>query len=288
MSERVDKPLTTIEVDGHATPVYEMGIPRVVLVARPQLTVDLSNADDQARMGIRKLRMAEKNQATDGELLAELGGRRCYESYSNPGTKTTREYLHHILGMRHGSVLEHSYYVFHIWRVSRGLSHELVRHRAGTSFSQLSTRYVDHLNTPAVEPLALLCPPTIWKQDALRHDWLEARRLDLQVYAKNVKGLMPASSEGKPDTNVVKAARQAARSGLPTASETRLQFGANIRALLHILELRGSEGADFEIRALAVAILRIMQREAPVVFDSFSLKDLPDGGQAVVSPWGKV
>lgn len=284
----VDSPLCTIDVNGHATPVYAMGQPRVVLVARPTLAVDLKDPVALQSMGIRKFRLAEGNAATDAELLCELGGRRCYESYSNPGLKTSREYLHHILGMKHGSVLEHAFFVFHIWRVSRGLSHELVRHRAGTSFSQLSTRYVDHLHTPAVEPLALLCPPTIWNHESAREKWLTARRLDLETYASNLETLLPQKAGGKPDTALVKAARQAARSGLPTASETRLQFGANVRALIHILELRGSEGADFEIRAMAVHILRIMQKEVPIVFDSFKTYALEDGSEAIQVPWGKV
>lgn len=282
-----DAPLTTIAVNGHETPVYLMGKPRVALVARPSLAVSLTNADHLASMGIRKLKTPPGNQATDAEILCELGGRRCYESYSNPGAKTSRDYLHHILSLKHGSVLEHAFFVFHIWRVSRGLSHELVRHRAGTSFSQLSTRYVDHLHTPAVEPLALLCPPTIWNNEGARNKWLQARRLDLETYAANLESLLP-KQEGKPDTALVKNARQAARSGLPTASETRLQFGANIRSLIHILDLRGSEGADFEIRALAVEILHIMQKEAPIVFDSFKTTRLEDGSEAIGVPWGKV
>src|SRR5437870_7155118 len=74
-----------------------------------------------------------------------------------------------------------------------------------------------------------------------------------------------------------KLARQAARSVLPNATETKIFVTANARALRHFIELRGSRHAETEIRKLAVQVLRIMQREAPNLFGDYELIPLPDG-----------
>ena len=72
-------------------------------------------------------------------------------------------------------------------------------------------------------------------------------------------------------------ARQAARSVLPNATETMIFVTANARALRHFIELRGSEGAEAEIRRVALEFLRIMQREAPNLFADYEIVTLPDG-----------
>jgi thymidylate synthase (FAD) len=74
-----------------------------------------------------------------------------------------------------------------------------------------------------------------------------------------------------------KLARQAARSVLPNATETKIFVTGNARALRHFIELRGSRHAEVEIRKLAVQVLRIMQAEAPNLFGDYQLEELPDG-----------
>lgn len=92
----------------------------------------------------------------DGQRMPELAGRMCYMSFgSKQGRKTNESYLNHIIGVGHGSVLEHTVYNFIISGVSRSLTHELVRHRAGFGYSQLSQRYVDSKDAGFVMPPAL-------------------------------------------------------------------------------------------------------------------------------------
>ena len=74
-----------------------------------------------------------------------------------------------------------------------------------------------------------------------------------------------------------KLARQAARSVLPNATETKIFVTANARAIRHFIELRGNRHAETEIRKLAVQVLKIMQREAPNLFGDYELMPLPDG-----------
>ena len=82
-------------------------------------------------------------EPAERERLAEYAGRLCYMSQHNPINRTTAEYLEYIKKQGHGSVLEHAVYVLLIEGISRSCSHELVRHRAGFGYSQISQRYVD-------------------------------------------------------------------------------------------------------------------------------------------------
>src|SRR5579875_2274565 len=93
----------------------------------------------------------ETDSEVGGELLTELGGRVCYMAFgTRQGRRSNAEYLGNILQQRHGSVLEHAVWNLLITGVSRSLTHELIRHRAGFGYSQLSQRYVDESETDFV------------------------------------------------------------------------------------------------------------------------------------------
>ena len=85
-----------------------------------------------------------------------------------------------------------------------------------------------------------------------------------------------------------KLARQAARSVLPNATETKIFVTGNARALRHFIEMRGSRHAEVEIRKLAVKVLQLLQQEAPHIFGDYQLLPLPDGTQEAVTSHRKV
>jgi len=87
-----------------------------------------------------------------GEHLVEVAGRLCYLSFAKPRPGGNKAYLDHILEVGHGSVLEHAVWNLLFTGVSRSLTHELIRHRAGFGFSQLSQRYVDESVAEYVVP----------------------------------------------------------------------------------------------------------------------------------------
>src|SRR5262249_20341323 len=91
---------------------------------------------------------------TDTEVadqkLCEVAGRVCYMSFAKPRPGGNVTYLRHILEVGHGSVLEHAVWNLLITGVSRSCTHELIRHRAGFGYSQLSQRYVDESTTDFV------------------------------------------------------------------------------------------------------------------------------------------
>jgi thymidylate synthase (FAD) len=206
-----------------------------------------------------------------GEFLSEIAGRVCYMSFAKPRPGGNQVYLEHILEVGHGSVLEHAVWNFVFTGVSRSLTHELIRHRAGFGYSQLSQRYVDESVAEYVEPDVIAADPELHRL------WLEAVGQAHTAYMKLVEKLQEKLKDEPDKTLRRKMARQAARSVLPNATETKIFVTANSRALRHFIELRGSRHAEVEIRKLAVQVLRIMQKEAPHLFGDYQLVPLPDG-----------
>ena len=96
-----------------------------------------------------------------GEHLIETAGRVCYMSFAKPRPGGNKVYIDHLLEVGHGSVLEHAVWNFLFTGVSRSLTHELVRHRAGWGYSQLSQRYVDESVAEYVEPDVIANDPEL-------------------------------------------------------------------------------------------------------------------------------
>lgn len=220
--------------------------------------------------------------ATDGERLAEFAGRLCYMSQKNPANRSTSEYLENIKKQAHGSVLEHANYTLLLEGVSRSLTHELVRHRAGFAYSQLSQRYVD-------ESVAdFVVPPAILGDDALEGQWRAQMEEAQRTYVALVEQLMARYAWVEDRVHRRKMAREAARGVLPNSTETKIVVTANVRAWRTMLELRAGEGAELEIRRLAVALIRLFKVEAPIFFSDFEVYEAADRRDAARSSYHKV
>ena len=140
------------EPDTDATAMRET-TPSVFLIARPSVDLEgmrgyLEDVGGESWLE-RRVQEARDSPLNDGELLVEFGGRVCYRSWEpglNPNVTRVRtdqrEYFANVLRCGHGSVLEHANWSFALRNVSRVFTHELVRHRAGSAFSQESLRYV--------------------------------------------------------------------------------------------------------------------------------------------------
>jgi thymidylate synthase (FAD) len=224
----------------------------------------------------------ETDTEVAAEHLIEVAGRVCYMSFAKPRPGGNRIYIDHLLEVGHGSVLEHAVWNLIIVGVSRSLTHELVRHRAGWGFSQLSQRYVDESVAEYVEPDCIANDPE------LHAVWLASIRQSHEAYIKLAQMLQESYKEEPDRTLRRKLARQAARSVLPNATETKIFVTANSRALRHFIEMRASRHAEVEIRKLAVKILDIMKNEAPHLFGDYQLVPLPDGTSEAVTPHRKV
>ncbi|HSQ29547.1 MAG TPA: FAD-dependent thymidylate synthase [Gemmatimonadaceae bacterium] len=220
--------------------------------------------------------------STDGERLAEFAGRLCYMSQGNPAKRETREYIENIKKQGHGSVLEHANYSLLLEGVSRSLTHELVRHRAGFAYSQLSQRYVDESQA------SFVVPPAILGDESLEQAWKAQVESAQALYVDLVGKLMERYGWVPDKVHRRKMAREAARAVLPNATETKIVVTGNARAWRTMLELRSSEGAELEIRRLAVALLRLFQREAPGFFSDFEIYMAEDRREAARVGYHKV
>jgi thymidylate synthase (FAD) len=252
--------------------------PKVYLVGRQ--TVDESALD--AFLADHEVHKWSTDTEVAGEKLIEVAGRLCYMSFAKPRPGGNRAYIGHILEVGHGSVLEHSVYNLIITGVSRSFTHELVRHRAGFGYSQLSQRFVDESHCEFVEPDAIADVPE------LHRIWVEAVNASQRAYKLLADGLAAKYADLDDKTLRRKKAREAARSVLPNATETKIFVTANGRALRHFIEMRGDPAADVEIRKVALAVLRLLQEESPNLFGDYTVTDLPEGGQAASTPHRKV
>jgi thymidylate synthase (FAD) len=204
-----------------------------------------------------------------GQKLTEIAGRMCYMSFAKPRPGGNAAYLKNIVDVGHGSVMEHAVYNFILTGVSRSFTHELIRHRAGFGYSQLSQRYVDESACEFVEPEVIA-------QDAELHALFVKTVAECQKAYIELTGKLAERIEAQhPDlskTDRRKMARQAARSVLPNATETKIFVTVNARALRHFFFLRGNLHAEDEIRNVAVQMWQIVRKESPNFFADFELR----------------
>jgi thymidylate synthase (FAD) len=242
--------------------------PTVHLIARPSLDLDgmrayLADVGGEAWLDRR---LAESDgRPNAGELLVEFGGRACYRSWEpglNPNVRRVRtdqrEYFENLLRSAHGSVLEHASYSFALRNVSRVFTHELVRHRAGSAFSQESLRYVRLTDIgfrvpPALEPV----------RDRVLSIVEQLEEFQFEAAAK-----LAIDDDGVP-FHVKKEVTSALRRLAPIGLSTDIIWTANVRTLRHVIEMRTAPGAEEELRLVFGQVAELMRTEAPGLFQDF-------------------
>ena len=258
--------------------------PRVYLVTRPSVDWEQVAAflEDE---GVPPIPDSIRAGDDESSAVVEISARLCYMSYGR-GRKDIANFITNLLSMGDGSVFEHVNYGFVFTGVSRALTHELVRHRAGFAYSQRSQRYVDESDSPMVMPPAL----AMNGQDTADGIFREA----VQRASAGYRDLVTALEQSIPRDRFEaardwrKAVRQAARAVLPNATETKIFVTANVRAWRHFIEMRGAVFADWEIRRLAIRVLEILEKEAPLLFGDFTVEELPDGTRTATPKYSKV
>jgi thymidylate synthase (FAD) len=246
--------------------------PKVFLIARPALELEgirgyLREVGGESWL---ERRLTEGSGAPNGgELIVEFGGRACYRSWEpglNPNVTKVRtdqrQYFANILSSAHGSVLEHANYSFALHDVSRVATHEIVRHRAGSAFSQESLRYV------RLTDIGFRVPPAL---EPVRERVLSIveQLEEFQVEAAEQLGI---DSEGVP-FHVKKEVTSALRRLAPIGLSTDIVWTANARTLRHVIEMRTAPGAEEELRLIFDKVARVMMDEAPGLFQDFTRTD---------------
>jgi thymidylate synthase (FAD) len=243
--------------------------PQVFLIARPSIDVEgirgyLADVGGESWLD----RRLEESDGTPngGELIVEFGGRACYRSWE-PGLNANvtrvrgdqREYFANILRSAHGSVMEHANYSFVIRNCSRVFTHELVRHRAGSAFSQESLRYV------RLTDIGFRVPPAL---EPVREQVLSIVE-QLEQFQLTAAAELGIDEDGVP-FHVKKEVTSALRRLAPIGLSTDIVWTANARTLRHVIEMRTAPGAEEELRLVFDVIARVMQAEAPGLFQDFA------------------
>ena len=228
---------------------------------------DLMDMAEDDRTPLGKLDLTVFGSEDTPEHLIEFAGRHCYRSWEKG--RDHEEYVENILKEAHGSVLEHVAIPFVVTGISRSLSLELIRHRAGTAVSQESQRYVDAKDVRFVIPPLLL---DLFSDDDEAFNAYKAEKEEVVKRYTDLQHKLEdyAQRYGWSKRELRKRVNEAARCVLPNDTETRMVWTMNARAMRHILELRGSEHADMEIRRLAVAFYYAAKRVMPVLLRDFN------------------
>lgn len=248
--------------------------PKLYMISRPSLDLEevIRFLKDEA------VGWERSHEARPGEELVELGGRVCYMSFGEAQyTKPTSAYVANLIRRGHESVLEHAYWTFILTGVSRAFSHQLVRHRVGFSYSQLSQQYHEETDPRFALPSAIRGQP---KLEALWRDCVAGTHSAYNQILRHLEDL-EAREDAEEGREHLRELRSAARSVLPNATETKICVTANARALRHFLKLRGALIGDEEMRAVSSLILESVRRDAPSLFQDFTIGSLRDSSTVV-------
>ncbi|MBN4062820.1 FAD-dependent thymidylate synthase [Alkaliphilus sp. AH-315-G20] len=169
----------------------------------------------------------------------------------------------------HESPFEHISFTFGIEGVSRSLTHQLVRHRIGSSYSQKSQRYVtegafEYIVPPEIKnkPEALKLYKEAMKSQQIAYDKI-VEILKKEYYDDQLK---IGKTEKRAKSFAEKKAIEDARFVLPNACETKIIVTMNARALFNFFHHRCCNRAQWEIRDLADEMLKLVKAVAPTVF----------------------
>jgi len=214
----------------------------------------------------------------DAAYIVEVAGRLCYKSFGLELNKNLTHirtdhmaYIGNILSTKHGSVLEHASVTMAFLGVSRVFTHELVRHRAGSAFSQESMRFV------RVDSIRFYYPRAFYeglsKEDTRRVEYSVRSVLGkIEEEYRQLTNLLLAN----PDMPFAKKKKitSAMRRILPDGILTDIIITANHRAWRHMIEVRTAEGAEEEIREGFGIVAEIMLLDHRSIYqDMTKVKD---------------
>lgn len=191
--------------------------------------------------------------------LCSIYAKLCYRSFvegNNANVTKTRGVEQNIKGcfdQRHGAIFEHCWLNFVTTGCSRVFTHELVRHRVGTAFSQTSGRYCTPESAQLVLPPS--CPSALG--DSMREHLETSKELIAAARAEYDVDNLPMT-EKKQWTSML-------RRIMPSGADNEMGWSVNVRALRHLIELRTSPHAEWEIRRVFTDVARIIMDKWPLM-----------------------
>jgi thymidylate synthase (FAD) len=264
----------------------------VVLIAKPQVELEGMRAFLEGfgpELDFAQY-VDDPTPLTPAARLMKTAGQTCYASFGPKRSynENAKRYFDNLSSSGHGSVYEHATLSFLLYGISRSNTHEIVRHRAGTAFSQLSQRFVSGKVLRFVER------PEYQQHPALHKSFEERIDRAAREYEEIADELLSLQSEGdqllsaEARTDRRKRVQQTARSVLPNETETILVLSANIRSWRHMIEMRTDEHAESEIRDLFFRIFLCLRQAEPLLFEDYKVETYSDGSYGARTDWRKV
>lgn len=208
-----------------------------------------------------KLKVLLLNHSPDPDQTVAVAAKLCYSpsTVENIREKISRTeisaFIKKIIEMGHLSPVEHASFTFAVEGISRVCSHQLVRHRLA-SYSQQSQRYVG-----MDKGFSYIIPPSIEEDFELKERYISFMEEVQKFYNYLVEKFKRKGKTGE-------SAYEDARFVLPNATETKLIITMNARELLHFFTQRLCLRAQWEIRNMALEMLKIVKKVAPIIFSS--------------------
>ena len=237
--------------------------PKVYLVGQTEVNLDeiTKYLDDSDNTDfLKSIEEAQVAGISTAEILCSLFAKMCYKSLTlgqNKNVTRIRDIKDNLIGCfktGHGSIFEHISFNFIAADCSRVFTHELIRHRPGMAYSQNSGRYIrvdeiDIVFDPILEPV---------KDDIIETiDFIEKKYKEIEdkLNINNIK-----------DFELKKKLTSALRRIAPNGQSNEIAFTANLRSLRHLILVRTSRHAEWEIRVIFEQVYKIMKEKYPLMF----------------------
>lgn len=237
--------------------------PRAFLIAETKVDLD---AIQEALAPLGAGHWRPSGEGTDADRLIEFAGKSCYMSFDTSlnknltkvGGRSTHDYIQHgIIANKHGSVLEHATVTFFLVDVSRVVTHEIIRHRAGAAYSQTSGRYVRN------DEISYYVPRDIYDAGG---DVLATFTDAFRQMEENTRKLAAASNIDSEPFSIKKRLTSAFRRIIGNGQANNIVVTANHRAWRHMIEMRTDPHAEEEIRVVFADISWQLRKRFPMIY----------------------
>lgn len=206
------------------------------------------------------IQQAKSQGISEAEILCSMFAKLCYKSLSmgqNKNVSRIRDIQDNLTGCfktGHGSIFEHISFNFIAANCSRVFTHELVRHRVGMAYSQNSGRYIRS------DSIEVVFDPIL---EPVKNEFQEL----LEFIEKKYKEMEHKFDlDSMKDFGTKKKITSALRRILPNGQANEIAFTVNLRSLRHLIMLRTSRHAEWEIRVVFEQVYLIMKEKYPLMF----------------------
>ncbi|MCX7966794.1 MAG: FAD-dependent thymidylate synthase [Syntrophorhabdaceae bacterium] len=209
----------------------------------------------------KKLKVMLINYTPNPDEVVALAAKLCYspsgidDINKRLSSLEGNDFIKKIIDMGHMSPIEHATFTFAVEGISRACSHQLVRHRLA-SYSQQSQRYVG-----MDKGFSYIIPPSIEEEPELKEKYISFMEEIQRFYNYLVENLIRKGRKGE-------SVYEDARFVLPNATETKIILTMNARELLHFFTQRLCLRAQWEIREMALEMLKAVKDVAPKIFSN--------------------